>query len=256
MNRYTETEIEKLLASYRFQYQELDEKRLSNNFVTDLIEKIEKGQYRDIDTTPFKSVDMILYSSEAEEKKLFEYSVVISISRFCQAAIAGGVNTDEAYDLSDVLYRKVARAKDIAEIRSYFSISAILFAKMVSNRKKQEKPYAIEQCKLYISRNIFKKITLEDISVYTGLSTSYISHIFKDYEGISVYQYIQREKTHVACNMLTYSDSSIAEIAQYIGFKSQSNFSEIFKKWQHLTPTEYRNRNYENTFSDPYDHSS
>ena len=67
-------------------------------------------------------------------------------------------------------------------------------------------------------------------------------------EGITISDYIQREKIEVSCNLLKHSRRTIAEIAQYMGIQSQSNYAENFKKWKGQTPTEYRKENWSQVF--------
>ena len=57
-------------------------------------------------------------------------------------------------------------------------------------------------------------------------------------------QYIQKEKCRHAAQMLQYSDYSIAQIAQYFGFSSQSYFGSCFQAWYGMTPNAYRKENH------------
>ena len=43
-----------------------------------------------------------------------------------------------------------------------------------------------------------------------------------------------------AKRLLDYTDYSILDIALHLGFKSQSHFTTTFKKFEGLTPKEYR----------------
>ena len=81
------------------------------------------------------------------------------------------------------------------------------------------------------------------------MNPSYLSRFFSEKEGITLQQYIQREKIRTASNLLKYSDRSIADIAQYMGFQSQSSFSRVFKRWQAVTPLEYRDHNFQDQFT-------
>ena len=72
------------------------------------------------------------------------------------------------------------------------------------------------------------------------MSHSYLTKKFKEYEGITIQQYIISEKLKAAANMLKYSDASISEIAEYLSFASQSHMGQYFKKAYQMTPKEYR----------------
>ena len=42
--------------------------------------------------------------------------------------------------------------------------------------------------------------------------------------------------------MLVFSDKSISEIAETVGFPDSSYFSAVFKKYEHIPPVEYRSK--------------
>ncbi len=80
------------------------------------------------------------------------------------------------------------------------------------------------------------------------MTATYLCHLFSREVGISIHNYIQREKITVACNLLEHTTQSISEISTYLGFQSQSNFSAIFRKWKLMTPSQYRKRMYREVY--------
>ena len=60
---------------------------------------------------------------------------------------------------------------------------------------------------------------------------------------MSVGEYITRCKLQEACDMLVYSDRTLAEISAYLGYSSQSYFQNVFKKRFDMTPMQYRKQN-------------
>ena len=177
-------------------------------------------------------------------KRTFEYNTVAAITLFTRAAIEGGAKPDDAYNLSEVLLQTLEKTKTVQEVQEIFRLSELMFAKMVHRARAKNKPYQIEKCRAYIGENIFRKITVAEVAEYVGLHPHYLSTLFSEYEGITLKDYIQREKVNGACRLLRYSNQSVSEIALRFGYKSQSKFTEIFRKWQSMTPTEYRNLNY------------
>ena len=111
---------------------------------------------------------------------------------------------------------------------------------MIAEQRSTERIAA--QCKDYIGRNIYEKIYLTDIAKSIGVNPNYLSGCFSKAEGITLQEYIQREKIEAACKLLRYSDRKVAEVARFVGFQSQSSFSAVFRKWKLMTPTEYRLR--------------
>ena len=74
------------------------------------------------------------------------------------------------------------------------------------------------------------------------INPSYLSQCFKSWEGISMKQFILREKIRLCKNMLTYSPYSCSAIAAYLGFSSQSHLGKLFKKETGNTFSAYLNR--------------
>lgn len=82
---------------------------------------------------------------------------------------------------------------------------------------------------------------LDDIAEKMGISPTYLSRLFSKEKGMPLQEYVLKVRVDRAANLLTYSDSSIAEIGDYVNFPSQSYFGRVFKKYTGLTPKQYRN---------------
>ncbi len=65
-------------------------------------------------------------------------------------------------------------------------------------------------------------------------------HIFREKFGVSPYGYLLRRRIEHAEFLLTSTDISVIDIAYACGFKSSSQFSNIFRKHIGTTPSEYR----------------
>lgn len=246
--RFSKEEVEHLLSKYKLDNSEKNLNRLPMERELELLNLVRQGKYHEIQIKTFQELESNLGKIAGNPKKQYEYYTVAGITLICRAAIEGGMKPDDAYDLSDVLLQELEQAKTIAQMHEIFELTAVTFAKAVFYSKRQDSSYVIEQCKMYISNQIFTKISIESISGYVGLNPKYLSRLFAEKENITLHDYIQREKMNVACNLLKYSDRTVLEIAQYMGYQSQSNFGVIFRKWKQMTPTEYRNRNYQETY--------
>ena len=82
-----------------------------------------------------------------------------------------------------------------------------------------------------------------DIAPAIGVNRSYLTRRFKENEGMSIQQYIIRERCSHAANLLKFSDYPISIISEYFCFSSQSHFGKQFKMIYGMTPNEYRSKN-------------
>ena len=171
-----------------------------------------------------------------------EYMLVTMLTLMTRAAVEGGMNAEEAYVLGDIYLQRIETLhNDVAALAKLGMSAQIEFTEKVYKAKKQrsENLY-IEKCKDYVVNNLRKNIKVGDIAPEIGVSGTYLSHKFSEIEGITIQQYIKKERCIHAANLLKYSDYPISVIAEYFCFSSQSHFGESFKKEFGMTPKEYR----------------
>ena len=95
----------------------------------------------------------------------------------------------------------------------------------------------------YIDNNIDSKILLSDIANHIGLSESRLSHLFKEYLGISVLQYIINKRLTIARDMLKIG-TSLNDVCSKCGFQDYSSFIRTFKKKFNISPKAYQKQYY------------
>lgn len=100
----------------------------------------------------------------------------------------------------------------------------------------------------YITDNCHKKITMRELSDEFNYSVSTLSHLFKKQSGKSLPTYIDDLRINEAKWYLANSDSSVAEIAHFLGYSDSNYFSTVFKHKCGITPKKYRVIEKENSF--------
>lgn len=243
IHKITEEEIEKIITKNRFENNENNLSRLPLEREKNFFEKIREGKYQEIYFMSFEEMKKIMGKSTKKNIKMFEYVTVAVIAMATRTAVECGVDADFAFDLSDGMLQRLEQAKTPEEMHDIIELTGVIMAHEVRKTRMSRGSYLVEQIKNYISSHIFKRIYLKEIAQYVDMSPEYISAVFSKKENCTIQEYIQKEKMDIACNLLRYSDSTIAEIAQYMGYQSQSNFSSIFKKWKGQSPSGYRTRN-------------
>lgn len=172
------------------------------------------------------------------------YQAITEIALCTRAAISGGLAPSVAYRLSDYYIMKLDTARETAQILLYRDQSVRELAKRVRIKKENSHVTSyVEQCKDYVSKNFRNKIYADEIAEKLGISTSYLSHLFRKETEKTLEEYIIEVRLEKARNLLIYSNESLANIAAYVGFPSQSYFGEKFKKYAGMTPMQYRKRN-------------
>lgn len=172
-----------------------------------------------------------------------EYLAVAMITLLTRAAVRGGMYQEEAYGLGDVYLQRLEQCKDSMEMISLTMRAQYEFTRNVKKAKgKNGRVYYIEQCKDYIARNLRKPLKVGDIAPALGIDRTYLARKFSETEGITIQQYIMKERCVHAANLLKYSDYPISIISEYFCFSSQSHFGRQFRAVYGMTPKEYRNK--------------
>ncbi|MBD2562453.1 MULTISPECIES: AraC family transcriptional regulator [Nostoc] len=92
----------------------------------------------------------------------------------------------------------------------------------------------------YIYDNLALELTLVELASLVNMSFYSFCRWFKRLMGISPHQYVIKCRVERAKFLLTYSQLPIIEIALQVGCSSQSNFTNIFRKYVGITPKAYR----------------
>lgn len=101
----------------------------------------------------------------------------------------------------------------------------------------------VERAKTYVENHILGEINRDQIAENIHVSPEYLSRVFRKKTGRSLVEYITDTKMKAAQEMLTHSDKSISQIATQLGYGNFSYFSQLFRNYFSLTPSEFRRRN-------------
>ena len=105
------------------------------------------------------------------------------------------------------------------------------------------KPYlSIAPTIEYIKENYRETISIPDLANMVNLKIRKFESLFKKIFQISPQTYIIKMRIHDACQKLTGTDMSIADIATSVGFYDHSTFTRQFNKHMETKPVKYRKK--------------
>ncbi len=103
----------------------------------------------------------------------------------------------------------------------------------------------IEKAKKYIAENYRNDLNMAMVSNYVSLNYSYFSFLFKKYVDTSFSDYVNKVRIERAKELLKKVDYKIYDIAEEVGYKNSKYFIKIFKKYEKISPNEYKLKNIE-----------
>ena len=98
----------------------------------------------------------------------------------------------------------------------------------------------VENVLSYINEHFSEPLSLEAIAQNANLSPYHFTRVFTAETGFTPHQYLLATRINSAKFLLQAPGMSIKEIAFSCGFNSESSFCSTFRKWEHMTPSEYR----------------
>lgn len=92
----------------------------------------------------------------------------------------------------------------------------------------------------HIDMNLSQSLSLRHLSNLFSINPSYLSTLFKKEMGITITEFINRQKIRYAIALLNKTDAQIQNIASQVGIDDVNYFIKVFKKINGMTPKEYR----------------
>ncbi|GAF41712.1 transcriptional regulator, AraC family [Agrilactobacillus composti DSM 18527 = JCM 14202] len=222
------------------------EKIFHNSYAKEqkMLEALEKGNQVQFDKcfTDFiqsGSYGQMSLESDLRNKKNIAIAATTLMTR---SAIRGGVHPEAAFALSDQCVQRIEQQSDVISVSDLVQEIGTLFINRIKSSKKYSNDAVVYMIQDYIFKNLDKKISLDEIAKTVGYSKNYLCRIFKKDVGITIFEYINIQRIHEAKSQIIFSNQSIFEIANNLGFSDQSYLTKLFLKYEHTTPSQFRSK--------------
>lgn len=105
-----------------------------------------------------------------------------------------------------------------------------------------EKERHIQQVITFVEQNYMKDLSLTEIAHAVHLTKHYLSSLFKEVTGTTVFKYVYSRRINQAKMLLwLHPNLTVTEVCYASGFKHLAHFSRMFKEMVGRTPEDYRN---------------
>lgn len=124
----------------------------------------------------------------------------------------------------------------VLELLLYLRQSALTRQNQVS----AEQVEVVREIHDQLMRELGKRITIEELSRQYLINPTTLKTTFKAVYGTSIAAHMKEHRMKAAAQMLRETNRSVSEIAQAVGYDSQSKFTEAFKAFFHTLPRDYK----------------
>ncbi|WP_078408845.1 response regulator [Priestia abyssalis] len=135
------------------------------------------------------------------------------------------------------------QAKQYIETSAFLKMNIVTEEDIKNEYKSKNTPDAfIKKAELFLRDHFTDNIGIDMVAEQVGLSVSHFSVLFKQKTGVTFLDYLTRLRMNHACLLLETTDLKTYEIANMVGYTDQRYFSQVFKKYVNLTPSQYRKK--------------
>ncbi len=92
----------------------------------------------------------------------------------------------------------------------------------------------------WIQHSLSGEITNERLAAQAGLSVEAFIRWFKANTGRTPAAFVAERRVREACRRLTFSEDSIEQVAEAVGFANRHHFSRVFKQYAGCGPARFR----------------
>jgi len=169
-----------------------------------------------------------------------KYSLIGSCTIFTRACIAGGVDSETAFMVSDLFIRMVDQQTNLSQVENLEKDMLLGFIDLVSQQCQPKFTPPVRKARNFILQNIQRRLNLADIAAHVGVHPNYLSSLFTNEVGVSMINFYDEQRCSAIKQFLSHTSISLTDIFINFEFSSLSYFSSSFKKQTGVSPSKYR----------------
>ncbi len=160
-------------------------------------------------------------------------------SIFLRSALKGGVPVILGYQISNLFATRIERTMSLSELQNIHIEISKTYCQAVYDYSKKEYSGITKKAIDYILFNIENYITVNELAEKLFVNPSYLSRKFKEDTGITLTEYVIKEKIKQSKVLIQSKRYSLMEISMMTGFNSYTVFAKHFKRETGFTPRKY-----------------
>ena len=188
------------------------------------------------------------YSNEGRISKKYIYPYFAGNKTFLDICLSGEEAWQKEYIKAvfeaDRIFEAQAKGYELDLQMTLLRCWRILYENVLCSRpvqpEKDTKDELIYKAVKYIREHMGGKIYLSDIADACSISNTECCRMFKRQVGQSPMEYVKKYRIKRSLDFLDQKDYSIMQVAEMVGFDSQSYYTKVFRGMMKCTPQEYR----------------
>lgn len=226
-----------LILSENFEGDTLDFENITESDLSSRItELLAQGTAEDINSFIELNFSPEKISNEASVKALSFY-IINTINIYLLERNESFANI---FDNELSIWEKLINYKNVFNIKQWLKNLLNAVKIYLDEQTSQTETDFVQKIKQNIDKNYASLFSLEQIVETLYVTPSYANKLFHEKTGGTIYDYLQERRIAEAKNLLKNTHLKHYEIAERIGYQSNTYFTTAFKKSTGMSPKEYR----------------
>lgn len=137
------------------------------------------------------------------------------------------------------VYKEVSCFNSIQDLKQWITRLITLVCNETKNSSMTKHTKTIDFIKQYVNQHFNEEITLDILAEKVYFTKNYLSQIFKEDTGENFKNYLTRIRMEKAKELMQNSRLKIYEISEIVGYNNTAYFSQIFKRYTGLSPSDF-----------------
>lgn len=181
-----------------------------------------------------------IYSAGQERSDLLKGLLLELVVMISRAAIEAGAVQSEVLGLNFRFLTELAGINDDEELAAWLRKTLEHVMSAIERQEDFTPPLLIGKALDYMRGNLHRDISRDEVARHAGISPSHFSHLLKERTGRSFTDLLRQCRVNLACELLSHSGKTLAEITETCGFCDQSYFTRVFQDVKGVTPKQFR----------------
>jgi AraC-like DNA-binding protein len=149
------------------------------------------------------------------------------------------LNPVDVFSTKTSLYQHLSTLGTLDEIRLWLNNIFVSILDYVEIRDGTQNKYII-LIQDYFQNHYQEDVSFEELSARVGISYSHLRKLFREELNTTIIDYLNTLRIEKSKRLLKDTNSSLQEIAASVGYNNIQSFKRFFKKYEGITPAEYR----------------
>lgn len=204
----------------------------------EILENVKTGNYRIAEKMARELLFRLSKEQNADEQiiKSVCFDILVSAYRLLKEE----KTVDSIAVNEQLLLSRIAACTDVEELEECVINMLMNIMDSICARLPFAKNKVIIDIIDYIEKFYMDEISLLTVSEHVHMNHIYISRLLKRETGETFLDILTKTRMKKACELLASTDCRTYEISNMVGLSDSGYFSQVFKKYHGMTPSEYR----------------